>query len=402
MVLTSPAFRTSKRIPRPSTYFRAVRKSLLDRLGHIAFLDHRDGLIAETERRQEKTLLRNQIHQRPLTLLGPPRPAVVFAGMGPLLNDLVVPLEDMPADVVPQLERFPHRRLQLLVIRHNRLVIQYAQRHRVIPFRLPCHPQSQIYLTLSGEIRTVLPSFQIANGRPVFLCRSTTCRTAFFIAASAFSCKVIRFFFIASILRQSNRIRSSEQLPVALPVPEQLIPAWILNCRTASTNPSSADTTKRNSESPARTASGHPSPAQNVRPRPHADESGRWPNPAGESTEKQVQRVSLAFHPLQQPGIRPSGQRRLKSEICAAIGERADLFEHSLPARIAARSGANGDNPIAIRSAFTKFGHRTYSGKNIRAKVVLPDPFGPAMIYTFFFRPLAMPDSSRQDYTRSA
>lgn len=51
-----------------------------------------------------------------------------------------------------------------------------------------------IYLTVFGEIRTVLPFCHTASERLVFLCRSTTCRTAFFSAASALSCKDILFF----------------------------------------------------------------------------------------------------------------------------------------------------------------------------------------------------------------
>ena len=43
-------------------------------------------------------------------------------------------------------------------------------------------------------------------------------------------------------------------------------------------------------------------------------------------------------------------------------------------------SGAKGDNPAAIKSAFTKLGKSASVGKNSRAKVVLPEPFGPAMM----------------------
>ena len=43
-------------------------------------------------------------------------------------------------------------------------------------------------------------------------------------------------------------------------------------------------------------------------------------------------------------------------------------------------SGAKGDNPAAIKSAFTKFGQSASLGRNSRAKVVFPAPFGPAMI----------------------
>src|SRR6478736_7478132 len=54
------------------------------------------------------------------------------------------------------------------------------------------------------------------------------------------------------------------------------------------------------------------------------------------------------------------------------------------PARIATASGLNGESPAAMRSAFTNAGHSASSGRNSRAKVVLPAPFGPAMMMTRF------------------
>ena len=52
----------------------------------------------------------------------------------------------------------------------------------------------------------------------------------------------------------------------------------------------------------------------------------------------------------------------------------------NLPALIDAFSGTKGDNPVAIRSAFIKFSQLAYSGKNRVAKVVFPDPLGPAIM----------------------
>src|SRR5260221_4027633 len=54
------------------------------------------------------------------------------------------------------------------------------------------------------------------------------------------------------------------------------------------------------------------------------------------------------------------------------------------PARIAEASGANGERPLAIRSALTKTGQSASLGKNSRANVVLPAPFGPARITILF------------------
>lgn len=53
------------------------------------------------------------------------------------------------------------------------------------------------------------------------------------------------------------------------------------------------------------------------------------------------------------------------------------------PARIAAVAGRTGDKPTAIRSALTKAGQSASLGRYSSAKVVLPAPFGPAMIMTF-------------------
>src|SRR5258708_33072364 len=43
-----------------------------------------------------------------------------------------------------------------------------------------------------------------------------------------------------------------------------------------------------------------------------------------------------------------------------------------------------GERPAAMRSAFTKRGNPASAGRNSRANVVLPAPFGPAMMTTFF------------------
>ena len=52
----------------------------------------------------------------------------------------------------------------------------------------------------------------------------------------------------------------------------------------------------------------------------------------------------------------------------------------SLPARTIAREGENGESPSAIRSALTKRGQPASLGRYSLAKVVLPAPFGPAMM----------------------
>src|ERR1700722_2394361 len=57
----------------------------------------------------------------------------------------------------------------------------------------------------------------------------------------------------------------------------------------------------------------------------------------------------------------------------------SSCWSTSRPAFIAASPGLSGDNPIARRSAFTKWTTPSSSGKYRRANVVLPAPFGPAI-----------------------
>lgn len=52
----------------------------------------------------------------------------------------------------------------------------------------------------------------------------------------------------------------------------------------------------------------------------------------------------------------------------------------SLPARNATLSGEKGDKPAAIMSALMKFRQSAYFGRNSRANVVFPAPFGPAIM----------------------
>jgi hypothetical protein len=59
---------------------------------------------------------------------------------------------------------------------------------------------------------------------------------------------------------------------------------------------------------------------------------------------------------------------------------RSISMRNSLPARKAAASGEKGETPAAMRSALMKFLQSAKCGRNSRAKVVLPTPFGPAMI----------------------
>ncbi len=54
------------------------------------------------------------------------------------------------------------------------------------------------------------------------------------------------------------------------------------------------------------------------------------------------------------------------------------------PACTAALSGSNGESPRAIKSAFTNSKTPASCGKNVDANVVLPAPFGPAMMIIFF------------------
>ncbi len=74
-------------------------------------------------------------------------------------------------------------------------------------------------------------------------------------------------------------------------------------------------------------------------------------------------------------------KRGLETKVISMPCKRFHFFEHQPPpARNAAVSGEKGDSPCVIRSAFTKFGQSAYFGRNSRANVVLPAPFGAAMM----------------------
>jgi len=66
-------------------------------------------------------------------------------------------------------------------------------------------------------------------------------------------------------------------------------------------------------------------------------------------------------------------------KLTRARASRSSSARNKRPAATAARSGCNGEIPLAIRSAFTKCVTPASFIKNSRAKVVLPAPFGPAM-----------------------
>lgn len=60
------------------------------------------------------------------------------------------------------------------------------------------------------------------------------------------------------------------------------------------------------------------------------------------------------------------------------------LDNSSFDASIATFSGANGDNPYAIRSALIKLTVLASCGKNSCAEVVFPAPLGPAIMIICF------------------
>ena len=69
-----------------------------------------------------------------------------------------------------------------------------------------------------------------------------------------------------------------------------------------------------------------------------------------------------------------------KAKSSRAAANRSNSVRNKRRALSAARSGFNGDRPAANKSAFTKRTTPASFGKNSRAKVVLPAPFGPAMM----------------------
>jgi hypothetical protein len=90
--------------------------------------------------------------------------------------------------------------------------------------------------------------------------------------------------------------------------------------------------------------------------------------------------VSLLLEPPNQAQIASARQRRLEGKGDSAPRKNSISLRTSLPARTAAASGENGDIPLAIKSALMKFWQFAYQGRNLLANVVLPTPFGPAIM----------------------
>jgi len=57
------------------------------------------------------------------------------------------------------------------------------------------------------------------------------------------------------------------------------------------------------------------------------------------------------------------------------------LSRNSRPALNSTDSGLNGESPLAISSALTNSSQSSISGRIVNEAVVLPAPFGPAIIY---------------------
>ena len=91
-------------------------------------------------------------------------------------------------------------------------------------------------------------------------------------------------------------------------------------------------------------------------------------------------RYPAAFHRLILPRyVKPLRVLSNAKSTCI-LASRSSSARKSRPAAKAANSGRRGESPAASRSALTKWTTPASRGRNSRANVVLPAPFGPAMM----------------------
>jgi hypothetical protein len=95
---------------------------------------------------------------------------------------------------------------------------------------------------------------------------------------------------------------------------------------------------------------------------------------------EQVNSVAFPLEPLNEAQAGATRERCLKAKGNPTLREEVNFAENKSSGRTAAASGEKGDIPCAIRSALMEFLQLAYLGRNFRAKLVLPTPFGPAMI----------------------
>ncbi len=104
----------------------------------------------------------------------------------------------------------------------------------------------------------------------------------------------------------------------------------------------------------------------------------------------QLQKISLTKYPFfLHWGIRRAYRSPLNVVANAKLSRRrtsvAISWTIKRSALNAAIAGSKGESPSAIRSTLINLGQSASFGRNSRAKVVLPAPFGPSRITTFFF-----------------
>lgn len=109
----------------------------------------------------------------------------------------------------------------------------------------------------------------------------------------------------------------------------------------------------------------------------------------GDTLQGKLRRIELQEDDLDPvPGLFPAPEtlrirRPLKvlsnTKLSPALASRSSSAKTIRPAAAAANDGFSGDRPPAIKSAFTKRTIPASFGRNSRANVVFPAPFGPAM-----------------------
>jgi hypothetical protein len=108
----------------------------------------------------------------------------------------------------------------------------------------------------------------------------------------------------------------------------------------------------------------------------HADHRQVGRRQPEEEEDNPVPDSPQAFH---ERGVRAAREGRLKPEILAACRKFIDSIQEQTACPAVLVSGANGDNPAAISSAFRNFRQFANTGRNLAANVAFPARFGPAM-----------------------
>ena len=93
--------------------------------------------------------------------------------------------------------------------------------------------------------------------------------------------------------------------------------------------------------------------------------------------------------------IAKSSEGGLKSKALSVSDAVRNLYQHQSPRFERGCLGGKGASPAASKSALMNRGHCASFGRNERAKVVLPAPFGPAIMIIFLLMLALLPGIGR-------